>query len=366
MISPKGTTRDTSSFESLEGVQIHRFDVAEGAGPLGYLREYGSALARISALVRRLSRRTFFDVVQACNPPDFLLLTAIALRRRGSAMVFDQHDLSPELYGAKFGKGFVPQSALRLAERVGFTLADATLAMNESFRDAAVARGGQAPEDVFIVRNAPDLETFRPVEGDSRLKAAAAHLIGYVGMMNSQDGVEVALEALATLFRRYRRDWHAIFVGDGEVLPEARERALHLGIADHVTFTGFVSDRQRIAQVISSCDLCISPEPRNPLNEKSTLVKVAEYMAVGRPVVAFDLLETRRTAGDSAVYAARDDADSFAEAIDSLLGDQARRERMGALGRQRVVEELNWDRSAQALLAAYEHARGRAEARRRS
>ena len=366
VISRKRKSRDTSAFESLEGVQIHRFDVAEAtAGPLGHLPEYGSALARISVLVRRLSRRTFFDVVQACNPPDFLLLTAIQLRRRGSAMVFDQHDLSPELYAVKYGKRFGLQRTIRLAERVGFALADATLAMNESFREVAITRGGQVPEDIFVVRNAPDVETFRPVEADARLKAGAAHLIGYVGEMNSQDGLDLALEALATLHRRYRRDWHAIFVGDGEVLPDAREMVLRLGIGDHVTFTGFVTDRPRLARIISSCDLCISPEPRNSLNEKSTLVKVAEYMAVGRPVVAFDLLETRRTAGDAAVYAARDDPDSFAEAIHSLLGDQARRERMGALGRERVLEEFNWGRSEEALLAAYDHSLRRAALRAR-
>ena len=336
---------------------------AESSGSaLGYVREYVLAFARIRRLVRTVSKRKRFDVVQACNPPDFLFLTALRLRRQGAATIFDQHDLSPELHEAKYEKGLVSRWALVQLERLAFALADVTLATNESFRDVAVRRGRQAPNSVFIVRNGPDHELFEPVEPDPALRSGSKHLIGYVGVMNSQDGIDVAVEALAIL-RRRRSDWHAVLVGDGDVLPDAERAVQRLGLQAHVTFTGYVRDRVRLAQIISSCDVCLSPEPRNSLNEKSTLVKVAEYMAVGRPVVAFDLTETRRTAGAAAVYAERDDAPAFADAIDGLLNDPERRARMGAAGRERARSELGWNRSEEALIQAYERALERATLR---
>jgi glycosyltransferase involved in cell wall biosynthesis len=375
VVSPKGEKWDTAPFERLESVEIHRFDAAANSGDgAGYVREYTLAFVRMSTLVHRLSSRRSFDVVHACNPPDFLLLMALRMRRRGVAMIFDHHDLSPELHAAKFVNGSVAQIALRQMERLAFVLADTSLAMNESFRDVAITRGRMAPADVFVVRNGPDLEIFRPVAPDPGLSLGASHLIGFVGLMNSQDGVGLALAALSALARR-RSDWHAIFVGDGDVLGGARESVVRLGLDDRVTFTGFVPDngrlagfvpdKRRLVQIISSCDVCISPEPRNQLNEQSTFVKIAEYMAVGRPIVAFDLRETRRTAGDAAVYAVRDDADAFAEAIDGLLDRPAHRARMGAVGRERMLEGLSWSCSEEALMAAYAHAVSKAAHRPR-
>jgi glycosyltransferase involved in cell wall biosynthesis len=363
VVCPRGRSRDSAPFERLDGVEIHRFRLPRNdGGPLGYLREYGSAFARITGLVRRLSSRGTFDVVHACSPPDFLLLAALGLRRRGTAMIFDHHDLSPELYAAKYDRGAAFQILLELVERTAFALADASLATNESFREVAITRGHMKPDDVFVVRNGPDTDVFKPVDPDQSLGSGAPYLIGYVGAMNSQDGVELALDALS-LLRRRRSDWHAIFVGDGEVTAAAESSLARLGIEDCVTFTGFVGDQARLVQIIASCDVCLSPEPRNTLNENSTLIKVAEYMAVARPVVAFDLRETRRTAGDAAAYAARDDAAAFAEAVDDLLSDRARRERMGALGRERARTDLSWARSVEALLSAYDHARTRSAAR---
>ena len=258
VVSPKGTKRDTSAFERIDGVDIHRFQTAESSGStLGYVREYVLAFGRIRRLVRTVSKRKRFDVIQACNPPDFLFLTALRLRRQGAATVFDQHDLSPELHEAKYEKGLVSRWALVLLERLAFSLADVTLAMNESFRDVAVRRGRQVPENVFIVRNGPDLELFEPVEPDPALRSGSEHLIGYVGIMNSQDGVDLAIEALAELLRR-RSDWHTVFVGDGDVLPDAERAVQRLGLQAHVTFAGFVRDRARLAQIISTCDVCLS------------------------------------------------------------------------------------------------------------
>jgi len=362
-ISPAGSGRDTERVVVIDGVRIHRFPLSEGAGGgLGYAREYGLALFRIATLVRQLSGRERFDVVHACNPPDFLLLAALPLRRRGTATIFDHHDLSPELYEAKYRPRPAVDRALRLAERGGFAMADVVLATNESFREIATTRGRRSPDDVFVVRNGPS-ERVDALGPDSDLRAKADHLIGYVGLMGSQDGVDTAVEALAEL-RRRRADWHAVFVGDGPALPAARRLASSLGLDGFVSFLGFVRDRDRLAQLIASCDVCLSPEPRNPMNERSTFIKVAEYMAAGRPVVAFDLTETRRTAGDAARYAAGDDAAAFADAIDAVLGDDELRRQMGDEGVRRVRTSLSWTYSERSLLEAYARALRKAETRR--
>jgi glycosyltransferase involved in cell wall biosynthesis len=363
VISPKGLDRDVEEFSDPQGIQIHRFDFAQSGSRAGYVSEYGLAFVRMRALVRRLSRSKRFDVVQACNPPDFLLLAAIALRRRGAATVLDHHDLSPELYVAKYGRRRALLPAVKAMERVGFALADTVLATNESFREIAIARGHKAPEDVFVVRNGPDTNTFRPTEPDSEVRAGATNVIGYVGLIGFQDGVDVALEALAVL-RGRRHDWRAVFIGDGDALPDAKALSRRRGLDDVVSFTGYVREPERLVRMIAAFDICISPEPRNPLNEHSTFTKVAEYMAVGRPVVAFDLKETRRTAGRAALYAARDDPAAFAEAIAKLLDDAQERERLGALGRERAEASLGWDASEKALLAAYAHALEQARRRR--
>jgi glycosyltransferase involved in cell wall biosynthesis len=365
VISPKGANRDLESFSRLAGVEIHRFDQAPSSGgALGYAREYAVALRRITRLVQQVARDRSFDVVQACNPPDFLLLTARQLRKRGAATIFDHHDLSPELFVAKYGRRFPLPQALQAVERLGFALADVVLAANESFREVAITRGRKSPDDVFVVRNGPDPALFRPTQPDAETKRGATHVIGYVGMMGSQDGIDVALESLALLKQR-RSDWRAIFVGDGDALPAARASAQRLELGEAVDFLGFVQDRERLTQLIASCDVCISPEPRNVLNEHSTLVKVAEYLAVGRPVVAFDLKETRRTARDAAAYAPADDAQSFSTTIDTLLDDPSRRQRMSEAGKERA-ESLRWEHSERALLAAYDRALERASIRRSS
>jgi glycosyltransferase involved in cell wall biosynthesis len=356
VISPTGHARDTERFATREGVRFYRFKSAASSGSgLGYLREYTLALTRMWSLVRKLSQRQRFDVVHACNPPDVLLLTALGLRRQGTATIFDHHDLSPELYCAKYGGHPLIVRMLKLAERLGFSLSDVCLASNESFREIALGRGRKSADDVFVVRNGPDTDVFRPREGDPELRDGVAHVIGYVGLIGTQDGAEVALESLG-LLRDRRNDWRAVFVGDGDALPSVKQRASELGLDDVVAFLGYIRDPVRLVEIISTCDVCLSPEPRNSLNERSTFVKVAEYMAVGRPVIAFDLPETHRTADGAACYAKGDDAASFADAIERVLDDPELRESMGVEGRRRVEEELGWEPSEKALLAAYDRA----------
>jgi glycosyltransferase involved in cell wall biosynthesis len=349
------TETETEPYVRLDGIDIHRYPSSFAAGgALGYAREYGAALWHIWRLVHRLSRRRPFDVVHACNPPDLLVLPALPLKRRGARVVFDHHDLVPELYLSRFRRGRDPLYWLvRALERLTFAVADVTIATNDSYRRVALGRGSKEPKDVFVVRNDPDLSRFRPGSPDSTLRRGRDRLLAYVGVMGPQDGVDYALRALAQLKRR-RTDWHAIFIGDGDVLPEMRALARELSLDEHVEFAGWQGDEE-IVRVLSTADVCLAPDPPSPLNDVSTMVKIAEYMAMSRPIVSFDLAESRVSAGGAAVYAAGGDESRFAALVDELLSDPERRSRMGAEGRARA-EQLSWDRSEAALLAAYDRA----------
>jgi glycosyltransferase involved in cell wall biosynthesis len=352
VVCPRGTGSESAVRDRLENIDIWRYDASRGHGFAGYIVEYGSALRKMSSLLRHSVTGTF-DVVHAASPPDVLLLAARRKRRLGAVTVLDHHDLSPELYEVKFGRKGAVHRSLLLAERLGMRLADIVIAPNESFRRVAIERGRKSAHDVFIVRNGPDPDVFRPVPPDPSLAHGARHLIGFVGRMERQDGVLEALDVLAEL-RRIRSDWHAVFVGDGEMLRTAKQRVATGDLEGHVTFAGFVSDRERLVEIISTCAVCISPEPKNALNDQSTLIKVAEYMAAERPVVAFDLIETRRTTQGAAICV--EDRDEFARAISYLLDDPDERAEMGRRGRRRIIDELGWQRSRSALLAAYDRA----------
>lgn len=361
VLCPQGKDRDTEPYVVLDGVEIHRFPLRPASGALDYLREYAQAAWRIRRGVRRLARGRTFDVVHACNPPDLLLLAALSLKRRGSRFVFDHHDLVPELYLSRFGRGRdLGYRAFLALERLSFRLADVVVATNESYREVALTRGRKHEDDVFVVRNGPDLGRFRPGPADPSLRRGKAHLLAYVGMMGPQDGIEEAVRALGRL-AEVRRDWHALFVGDGDVVPAMRDLAAQLGLDDAVEFTGLAA-QDEVVRVLSSADLCLAPEPSSPLNDVSTMIKVAEYMAMGKPVAAFDLKETRRTAEGAALFARPNDVGDLARCIDELLTDGELRARLGAAGRARAESALAWEHSVAALTAAYERALARGAA----
>jgi glycosyltransferase involved in cell wall biosynthesis len=359
VVCPQGRDRDREPFEVSEGVTIHRYRLASAAGgPLGYVREYTAAFWHTSRLARTLAREQSFDIVHACNPPDFLLVAALSLKRRGARFIFDHHDLVPELYLSRFRARRDPLFRLaRLLERVTFGLADVVISTNDSYRAIALTRGRKRPEDVFVVRSAPDLARFRPGKLDERLKRGKRFLIAYLGVMGPQDGVDHALRALAALGKQ-RNDWHAVFVGDGDARPGMTRLRDELGLMDEVEFTGRISDEE-LLQVLGTADVCLAPDPKNPLNDLSTMNKIVEYMAMSRPIVSYDLVEARVSAADAAIYAEPNDEQSFAAAIAELLDDPRRRAQMGAAGRARVERDLSWQQSEQALLAAYERALGR-------
>jgi glycosyltransferase involved in cell wall biosynthesis len=351
-----GEGHDDAPYEELDGIEIHRYPLRPASGAADYVREYCEATLHLRRSARRLAGERRFDVVHACNPPDFLLLAARSLRRQGTRLVFDHHDLVPELYRSRFGRGKdLGYRALLAMERMAFRLADVSLATNGSYARIAVQRGGMAPDDVFVVRNGPDLSRFQPVEPDPALKRGKRFLLGYLGIMGPQDGVDHAIRALAHLARR--DDWHAVLVGKGESLDEMRGLARQLGIADRLEFTGWRYDDD-IRSILSTCDVCLAPDPPSPLNDLSTMIKIPEYMAMGCPVVSYDLPESKVSAGEAAVYAAPGDPEDYARCIDELLQDPQRRERLSRAGREAVHDKLAWQHQIDPLLRAYQRALG--------
>ncbi|QRP45458.1 glycosyltransferase family 4 protein [Amycolatopsis sp. FDAARGOS 1241] len=352
VICPRGTKRDTEPEAVVDEVHIHRYPLkAATGGPAGYLQEYGSALWHTFRLARKVGR---VDVVHACNPPDLLFLVARMLKRQGAKFIFDQHDLVPELYLSRFDRGQdLLYRGVCALERSTYRAADVVIATNESYRQVALIRGGKRPEDVFVVRSAPVVERFHEVPVEPELKRGKPHLLCYLGVMGPQDGVDYALRALASLRDEIGcTDWHAVFVGAGDTFDDVVALSKELGLADQVEFTGRVSDAD-LLRYLSAADVCLSPDPLNPLNDVSTMNKVMEYMAMGKPMVSFELREARVSAGDAALYAPANDVTEFAKLVAVLLDDPEQRARMGALGKARVSGPLAWENSQQALLAAY-------------
>lgn len=354
VICPRGTKRDTEPHAEIEGVKIHRYPLRPATGgPLGYVREYGLAMWHTMRLARRVHRAQPVDAVHACNPPDLLLLAALPLKLRGARMVFDHHDLVPELFESRFG-GRGPLYRLSvLLERITFALADVVISTNESYREVAIRRGRKDPDRVHVVRSAPDLSRFTPTAPNPALRRGRRHLLCYLGVMGPQDGVDYALRAIAHLRDVMgRTDVHATFIGAGDAFDDLVRLSHDLGLDDIVEFTGRAPDAA-VREYLSTADVCLAPDPKNPLNDVSTMNKIVEYMAMSRPLVSFDLREARVSAGDAALYARANDIEDFAALIARLLDDPDARARMGALGRRRVEASLSWRTSTANLLAAY-------------
>ena len=353
VICPKSRGFEKSR-ETLEGVEIYRHRLWEAAGPAGYLIEYVWALAAESWLAFRVYARTRFRILHACNPPDTIFLIAMFFKLFGVRFIFDHHDLNPELYEAKFGKRGLAYRILALAERLTFRTAAVSIATNESYREVALSRGGKLPERVFIVRSSPDLAKVRIRPPQPELKRGRPFLVVYLGTMGPQEGVDLLLQSAAHIVKeRNRQNVTFVMIGAGSEIPRLQARAAEQGLQDLVTFTGRISDDD-LAAYLSTADVCVAPDPKNPMNDKSTMNKILEYMGYARPIVLFDLTEGRRSAGDAALYAAPNDPVNFAEQIVRLLDSEALRHELGARGRKRIEEQLNWDLEKESLLAAYE------------
>ena len=359
IICPTGKGYE-KKFEEIDAISIYRYNLpTEAEGALGYLVEYGAALFWTFLLCWWVLFTRGFDVIHACNPPDLFFLIGGFFKLFGKKFVFDHHDINPELYEAKFGRRDLFWKLMVALERWTFRTADVSLATNESYRRIAIERGGMDPDRVFVVRSGPSLERMKVGPAAPELKRGRRHLVGYVGVMGRQEGIDLLLEAARIIVQDlHRDDVHFGLVGGGTSLEEMKAFAASLGIADHVTFTGRVPDSELLA-MLNTADVCVNPDIANEMNDKSTMNKIMEYMSLGKPIVQFDLAEGRFSAQGASLYAERNDPASMAQKIVELLDDPGRRSQMGELGRKRVENELEWRYEVPKLLAAYETLRPR-------
>ncbi len=343
------------AFELIDAIAIHRYRLpVEASGALGYVLEYAAALAWSFVLSLKVLFTRGFDAIHACNPPDLFALIGLAYKPFGKKFLFDHHDLNPELYEAKFGRRGVLYQLMLALERFTFRVADVSIATNESYRRVAIGRGGMDPDRVFVVRSGPSLERLHIRPPDERRKRGRRHLVAYLGTMGAQEGIDYLLQAAHRIIVELgREDVQFVLVGGGTSLTAMKMLALQMGLGERVEFTGRVSDDEMLT-VLNTADVCVNPDVANPMNDQSTMNKVMEYMALGKPIVQFDLTEGRFSAQAASLYARRNDAADLADRIVELLDDPERRRLMGEFGRARVENELEWRYEVPKLLAAYE------------
>lgn len=349
--------RYPAGYELLEKVHIYRYPMLwEGSGALGYAFEYFWAILCQMLLAFWVFVRRGFGVIQGCNPPDTIFLVAWPFKVFGVGYIFDHHDVCPELYESKYARRDMAYRILWRLESLTFATAKVTIATNQSYKELAIRRGGMKPENVFVVRNGPDLDRFRAVAPKPELKQGKKFLIGYVGTMEAQDGLDLLIDVAAILRDAGRCDLHFTCVGGGTQLKRLRQMVVDKGLEEWIDFTGRVPF-ETLMGVLSTADLCVNPDPPCPLNDISTMIKIMEYMALGKPMVAFDTREGRFSAGEACLYAEGPNPQAdFAAKILHLLDHAEERERRGAIGRNRVESELAWKYSVPHLLAAYEKA----------
>jgi glycosyltransferase involved in cell wall biosynthesis len=354
IICPKGKGYE-GSYEEIDGIAIHRHSLpVEADRWYGYAVEYFWAFCAQMALSLRVLFGRGFDVIHACNPPDTIFLVGGFYRLFGKKFLFDHHDINPELYEAKFGRRDFFYKLMLALERWTFKVANVSIATNESYRRIALVRGRMPPDKVFVVRSGPSLERLKIQPPDPALKCGRQYLVGYVGVMGRQEGIDLLLKAARYIVHdKGRTDVHFGLVGGGTELIAMKALAQELGVADYVTFTGRVPDAELLA-MLNTADVCVNPDVANEMNDKSTMNKIMEYMALGKPIVQFDLTEGRFSAQEASLYARHNDPVDMAEKILSLLDDEDRRRSMGNFGRMRVANELSWDHEVPKLLAAYD------------
>lgn len=358
VICPIGKGHE-STRETLDGIEIYRHHLPlEAKRARDFIQEYASALWAQIRLSFKVRREQGFDVIQGCNPPDLIfIVAAIHKLFGGKRYIFDHHDLSPELFESKFERRGFMHRVLALCERLTFALADVSIATNETFKRIAVQRGGMDPEKVFVVKSYPKLERFRRVDPKPGLKSVGTSLVGYVGIMARQDGVDYLVRAMARIRDMGREDVACMIVGDGPELEPLRRLAEELGVADRVTFTGYLSGDELLSH-LSALDVGVIPDPHTPFNDKLSMNKVFEYMMLGLPFVQFDLKQARSESRDAALVVEECTPDAMADGILKLIDDPDRRAWMSSYGRAVAEAEFRWSNEATQLLAAYATALG--------
>lgn len=357
VICPTGKGYE-ARYEKIDEVHVYRHPLPlDAKGAWGYLLEYGAALFHETRLAWKILFRHGFDTIQGCNPPDLIFLIAWQFKLFGKRYIFDHHDINPELYEAKFNRRGFFWRLMMIFERLNFWTADVVISTNESYRQIAMDRGGKASEDSFVVRSGPDLNRLVVMPPNPERKNGRQAMVGYVGVMGDQEGIDLLLESAREIVLDRGRDVQFVLVGSGPALDDLKALADELGLKDHVSFTGRVPDAD-LFQVLSTADVCVNPDRVNPMNDKSTMNKILEYMAFSKPIVQFEVTEGRYSAQDSSLYAEPNNTTDMAEKILTLIDDPERSARMGRIGRARVENELSWDYQVDALIAAYQRAQG--------
>ncbi len=363
---------DQSNTENVFGVKVYRISwfevfkksteskslllkmVFKIATKIGYIIEYFyfTLAAFIYSFI--IFIKEGFDVVHLHNPPNTLFVIGLFYRLIGKKFVFDHHDLSPELYLSRYKtEGGLIYKVLLLEEKLCLRSANLIIATNESYKEIDIKRGNKKPEDIFIVRNGPDLNLFREVEPDNTLKKDGKKILVYIGVMGPQDGVDYLLRSLKLLVSEFnRKDFYCIIIGPGDSLDDLKKLREELNLQEYCRFTGKIPFAD-LLKYLSTADICVDPNPSNPLNDYSTWIKVMEYMSLGKPIVSYDLKETRFSAQRAALYATPNDEREFALKIIELMDNPQLRAEMGTYGKQRVKMELSWEIVSENLLAAY-------------
>jgi len=359
VVCPKG--RGDPSYHVVDGVSLYKYrPYAPGGSKLGFITEYVYSFLATARLTLKARRSGRFAVLQACNPPDIFWPIALALRAMDrTKFVFDHHDLCPELFQSRFPEGpRLPYRALRALERRTHRTADHVISTNGSYREIAISRSGKQASDVTIVRTGPDPRRLKRGPAEPAQRRGRKYLAAYIGVMGPQDGVDIVVQAAGIVVHELGRDDIAFtLIGSGDCFDELVALRDELRLAGHVEFTGRAPD-ELVTSILSTADVGLSPDPKNPLNDLSTMNKTMEYMAFELPVIAFDLRETRVSAGDAGVYVTPNDVHEYAAAIVKLIDDEPERARLGALGRTRVEEELAWSHQEQAYLGVYSRMSG--------
>ena len=363
VVCPKGSS--DPAYEVIDTVELYKYQpYAPGGSKLSFIAEYAYSFLATARQVLKARRRGRFAVMQACNPPDIFWPIARMLRWVDrTKFVFDHHDLCPELFQSRFPDGpMLPYRGLRALERRTHRTADHVISTNDSYRDIAINRSGKAPQDVTVVRTGPDPNKLKRGSADPELRRGRTFLAAYIGVMGPQDGVDIVVRAADIVVREMRREDIAFtIIGSGDCFEELVALRDELKLNGHVEFTGRAPD-DLVKKIMSTADVGLSPDPKNPLNDVSTMNKTMEYMAFELPVVAFDLRETRVSAASAAVYVTPNDVREYARAIVDLADDEAARAQLAKIGRTRVEDELAWEYQKRAYLGVYERLTGRADA----
>jgi glycosyltransferase involved in cell wall biosynthesis len=343
-------------YEEKEGVHIYRHHLPEeGKGFIGYLKEYYIALREEKKLAKRIFKERGFDVIHGCNPPDNIFLVAKKFKRYGVQYIFDHHDICPELYVAKFGKKGILYWSQIFFERMTYKYAAMAFVTNESYKKIAIERNHMQPKDVFVLRSGPKTQRLQIRPAKPEIKRGKQYMVGYVGVIGKQEGMDYLLDAVEYIVNtRKRTDIFFGICGGGPYLDTIKKRSLQLGLSEYIEFTGRVSDEQ-LLEYLNTADICVNPDEYNEMNNRSTMNKVLEYMALAKPIVQFDLTEGRYSAKEASLYAKPNDAIDLGDKIIELLDHEEQRKKMGEIGYRRVQNELSWEHTSKALIAGYEY-----------